>query len=76
VIQLLSRYDVQSCMETIILDDNLTVPTQVIHENMIEQVLLTWDNRCESIENMANIVREQWMHPNREEFRHILEYYR
>lgn len=59
-----------------ILDDNMSPPTGFSNQNVLREVVLSWDGKSESIEFMAGVVRDQPAHPRREEFRTILEYYR
>ena len=59
-----------------ILDDNMSPPTGFSNQNVLREVILTWDGKAESIEFMADVVRDQPAHLRREEFRSILEYYR
>ncbi len=59
-----------------ILDDNISPPTGFSNQNILREVILTWDGKSESIEYMASVVRDQLTNPRREEFRTILEYYR
>jgi hypothetical protein len=72
----LIRLDVKGCVEDMILDDNVSPPTGFSNQNILREVILTWDGKSESIEFMAGVVRDQLAHPRREEFRNILEYYR
>lgn len=71
-----SRLEVKGCVEDMILDDNMSPPTGFSNQNILREVILTWDGKSESIEFMAGVVRDQPAHPRREEFRGILEYYR
>jgi hypothetical protein len=73
---LINRLDVEGCVEDMILDDNISLPTGLSNQNILHEVILTWDGKSESIEFMAGIVRDQPAHQRREEFRNILEYYR
>jgi len=73
---LINRLDVEGCVEDMILDDNISPPTGLSNQNILHEVILTWDGKSESIEFMAGIVRDQPAHQRREEFRNILEYYR
>jgi hypothetical protein len=59
-----------------ILDDYISPPTGFSNQNVLREVILTWDGKSESIEFMAGVVRDQLAHARREEFRNILEYYR
>ena len=70
------RLEVKGCVEDMILDDNISPPTGFSNQNILREVILTWDGKSESIEFMADVVRDQPAHPRREEFRSILEYYR
>lgn len=70
------RLDIKGCVEDMILDDNISPPTGFSNQNVLREVILTWDGKTESIEFMAGVVRDQLAHPRREEFRNILEYYR
>jgi hypothetical protein len=72
----LNRLEVQRCVEDMILDDNVSPPSGFSNQNILPEVILTWDGKAESIEFMAGIVRDQPAHQKREEFRSILEYYR
>ncbi|CAF1043799.1 unnamed protein product, partial [Didymodactylos carnosus] len=71
-----TKLDLNPCVEDMILDDNNSLPTGLSSQNIIREVILTWDGKSESIEFMAGVVRDQLAHPRREEFRNILEYYR
>ena len=71
-----TRLDVKKCVEDMILDDNISPPTGLSSQNILREVILTWDGKSESIEFMASVVRDQLTNPRREEFRTILEYYR
>jgi hypothetical protein len=73
---LLIRLDVKGCVEDMILDDNVSPPTGFSNQNVLREVILTWDGKSESVEFMAGVVRDQLAHPRREEFRTLLEYYR
>ena len=66
----------KGCVEDMILDDNISPPTGFSNQNMLREVVLTWDGKSESIEFMAGVVRDQPAHPRRDEFKNILEYYR
>ena len=70
------RLEVKGCVEDMILDDNISPPTGFSNQNVLREVVLSWDGKSESIEFMAGVVRDQPAHPRREEFRTILEYYR
>ena len=59
-----------------VLDDNISPPTGFSNQNLLREVVLTWDGKSESIEFMAGVVRDQPAHPRRDEFKNILEYYR
>lgn len=72
----MNRLDVQGCVEDMILDDTISPPTGFSSQNLLNEVVLTWDGKSESIEFMAGIVRDQPSYKRREEFRTILEYYR
>ncbi|CAF1142542.1 unnamed protein product, partial [Didymodactylos carnosus] len=71
-----TKLELNPCVEDMILDDNNSLPTGLSSQNMLREVILTWDGKSESIEFMAGVVRDQLAHPRREEFRNILEYYR
>jgi hypothetical protein len=73
---LINRLDVERCVEDMILDDNISPPIGLSNQNILSEVILTWDGKSESIEFMAGIVRDQPAHQRREDFRNILEYYR
>lgn len=59
-----------------ILDDNMSLPSGFSSQNILREVILTWDGKSESIEFMSGVIRDQPVHQRREEFRNILEYYR
>ncbi|CAF0857142.1 unnamed protein product [Adineta ricciae] len=71
-----TKLEVKGCVEDMILDDNMSPPTGFSNQNVLREVILTWDGKSESIEFMAGVVRDQLAHPRRDEFRSILEYYR
>lgn len=70
------RLEVKKCVEDMILDDNISPPTGLSNQNILSEVILTWDGKTESIEFMSGVVRDQPAHQGREEFKNILEYYR
>jgi hypothetical protein len=72
----MNRLDLKGCIEDMILDDNISPPTGFSNQNILHEVILTWDGKSESIEFMAGVIRDQPAHQRREEFRNILEYYR
>ncbi|CAF1108028.1 unnamed protein product [Rotaria sordida] len=71
-----TKLETKGCVEDMILDDNMGPPIGFSNQNILREVILTWDGKSESIEFMAGVVRDQLAHPRREEFRNILEYYR
>ncbi|CAF0745401.1 unnamed protein product [Rotaria sp. Silwood1] len=71
-----TKLETKGCVEDMILDDNMSPPMGFSSQNILREVILTWDGKSESIEFMAGVVRDQPAHPRREEFRNILEYYR
>jgi len=72
----INRLELKGCIEDMILDDNISPPTGFSNQNILHEVILTWDGKSESIEFMAGVIRDQPAHQRREEFRNILEYYR
>jgi hypothetical protein len=72
----LNRLEVKGCVEDMILDDTISPPTGFSSRNILREVILTWDEKSESIEFMAGVIRDQLINQKREEFRNILEYYR
>ncbi|CAF3819449.1 unnamed protein product, partial [Rotaria magnacalcarata] len=71
-----TKLEVKGCVEDTILDDSTGPPIGFSNQNILREVILTWDGKSESIEFMAGVVRDQLAHLRREEFRNILEYYR
>lgn len=72
----ITRLEARTCVEDMVLDDNISAPSGFSSQNLLSEVILTWDGISESIEYMAGIVRDQPTHPRREEYKNILEYYR
>ncbi|CAF1314468.1 unnamed protein product [Adineta steineri] len=71
-----TKLETKGCIEDTIMDDNISTPTKFSNRNLLHEVILTWDSKAESIEFMAGVVRDQLVHPRRDEFKNILEYYR
>ncbi|CAF3881050.1 unnamed protein product [Rotaria sp. Silwood2] len=71
-----TKLETKGCVEDMILDDSMSPPMGFSNQNILREVILTWDGKSESIEFMAGVVRDQPAHLRREEFRTILEYYR
>ena len=72
----LSRLEVRTCIEDTVLDDTVSLPTGFSQQNILPEVVLTWDGKSESIEYVAGVIRSNPTHLKREEFKNILEYYR
>ncbi|CAF1170496.1 unnamed protein product [Adineta ricciae] len=71
-----TKLEVKTCIEDTVLDDTVSPPTGFSQQNILPEVVLTWDGKSESIEYMAGVIRDHPTHLKREEFKNILEYYR